>query len=124
MPISQIRKLEAQRMRMHYSTMLIVCQALVLSTSHKLTYLKVTSALRPRYYFHSHFIDAGTKSQVVWAGTCVHTLRVNKVSIGQNLGAYTTPVDFNQVPWGWVFVHAFTSHTWPGCAGGWGPTHL
>ncbi|KAF6339725.1 hypothetical protein mRhiFer1_008004 [Rhinolophus ferrumequinum] len=42
--------------------------------------------------------------------------------MGLNLGAYAASVDFNQVPWGWVFVHhAFPSHTWPGCAGGGDP---
>lgn len=57
------------------------------------------------------FTDVETKAQAFWAGACIHTRIIRTLGMGLRSGASGAPVNFNQVPWGWVFVHpAFTSH--------------
>lgn len=43
---------------------------------------------------------------------CTHTLLMMRLGLGLNSRASVAPVNFNQVPWGWVLFHpTFTSHT-------------
>lgn len=119
------KETESQKIKTNYRVALMLCQALVLSISHQLIHLTVTTALPPLALFWFPSYRSGNRGPSLGAGARVRTPVILTWGVGLNSGASVAPVDFNQVPWGRVFgCHAFASHTWPGCAGGWGPAHL